>query len=118
MQQTLLVTVQGTRRKLDVELPGDVPVGELLPLLLQMCGMSRSDPDKWAVSLSGTGRLLQARRTLFENRIFDGAVLLLRRADVALSRGESPRREARQEIPASVVQSGSIKITWERHPLS
>lgn len=118
MQQTLLVTVQGTRRKLDVELPGDVPVGELLPLLLQMCGISRPDPGRWAVSLSGTGRVLHARRTLFENRVFDGEVLLLRRSDVALSRVEAPRQEERQEALAPGPRGESITITWERHPLS
>lgn len=116
MQQTLLVTVQGTRRKLDIELPGDVPVGELLPLLLQICGISRPDASKWAVSMSSTGRVLQAKRTLSESRVFDGEILLLRRADGAVRQGEALHRERRQQLPAT--QDGPIKITWERHPLS
>lgn len=118
MQQTLLVTVQGTRRKLDVELPGDVPVGELLPLLLQMCGISDADSGRWAVSISGTGRVLQAKRTLFGNRVCDGEILLLRRAEAAVNRAKAPRQERVQETFTPRPRGESITITWERPPLS
>jgi len=118
MQQTLLVTVQGTRRKLDVELPGDVPVGELLPLLLQMCGIAEADPGRWAVSVSGTGRVLQAKRTLFGNGVCNGEILLLRRAEVAMNRPEAPRQGRVQKTFTPRPHGESITITWERPSLS
>jgi hypothetical protein len=118
MQQTLLVTMQGARRKLDVELPGDVPVGELLPLLLQMCGIADADPGRWAVSVSGTGRVLQAKRTLFGNRVRDGEILLLRRAEPAMSHREASRHERAQEPLVPRPRGESITITWERPSLS
>jgi hypothetical protein len=117
MQQTLLVTVQGARRKRDVELPGDIPVGELLPLLLQMCGISETNPGRWAVSVFGTERVLQAKRTLFENRVRDGEILLVRRAEPAVSRREAPRQERVQETFAPRPRGESITITWEKPSL-
>ncbi len=38
MQNTLLDTIRGSQRSVDIALPGDARVGEILPLLHEMCG--------------------------------------------------------------------------------
>jgi hypothetical protein len=35
---TLLVTLRGPLKTIDLELPGDIAMGELIPLLLEICG--------------------------------------------------------------------------------
>ena len=109
MQQTLLLTLQGPRRKLDIELPGDVPVSDLLPLLQQICGDS-IDVSRWSVSRLMTGKSLKAANTLFENKVLDGEVLLLHKEGSPV--GSRPAK--RQDVPATYTQGGSITVTWEK----
>jgi hypothetical protein len=109
MQQTLLLTLQGPRRKLDLELPADVPVSDLLPLLQQVCGTS-ADSDRWALSRLASGRPLQATQTLLENKVLDGEVLVLHQENVPVE----PRPARRRAVPAVPSQGGSILITWEQ----
>jgi hypothetical protein len=120
MQKTLLVTVQGTQRELDIELPGDVLVSELLPLLLQMCGAPTSTRERstirWNISVSDTGKTLQARRTLLENNVLNGDLLLLQKAQPAAIASQPPEQEKRQDASASKRQSASIGVSWEKYP--
>ena len=122
MQKTLLVTVQGTQRKLDIELPGDVLVSELLPLLLQMCGAPTSTRERstirWNIHVSGTGKILQARRTLLENNVLDGDLLLLQKAQPTAIASQLPEQEKRQDASAPRRQSASIGVSWEKYPFA
>lgn len=82
---TLLVTVQfGTEssKTLDLELPGDVPVGELIPLLLEICGPQEyylKDVLLAPISLQveGMSAPLSPATTLIAADVRDGAVLVL-----------------------------------------
>ncbi|HEX4714772.1 MAG TPA: EsaB/YukD family protein [Ktedonobacteraceae bacterium] len=122
MQKTLLVTVQGTQRELDIELPGDVLVSELLPLLLQMCGAPTSTRERstirWNISISDTGKTLQARRTLLENNVLNGDLLLLQKAQSAAIGSQRPEQEKRQDANAPRRQSASIGVSWEKYPFA
>lgn len=110
MQQTLLLTLQGPQQRLDIELPGDVPVNDLLPLLQQVCDVAASD-DRWAISRLKTGRSLQAAQTLLENEVLDGEVLVLHKAGEPIE----PRPARRLAAPTKpTTQNGSIIITWEK----
>ena len=44
---TVLVTIRGPFRTVDMELPGDVLIGELVPILLEICGIAKNDPQAW-----------------------------------------------------------------------
>lgn len=109
MQQTLLLTFKGTKHTLDLEVPGDVAVSNLLPFLLRLCGDSE-DGGKWLVSRQTSGRPLQAANTLFENKVLDGEILLLHKEGTPVE----VLRPKRQAVPATYAQRGSIMVTWER----
>jgi len=120
MQRALLVTVQGPRRTVDVELPGDVLTGELFPLLLEMCGDPVMPPPPgervaafWSLTLAKTGKPLASVLTLFDNNILDGDVLLLHERSLL----PEPGAQGKQGIPGSILPSeytGGIGVTWEK----
>ncbi len=83
MQNTLLVTIQGSQRSVDVALPGDARVGELLRLLHEMCGSPGLGAEgAWKISacslyLPRLSRLLEDDRTFFEHGVRTGDVLAI-----------------------------------------
>lgn len=109
MQQVLLLTVQGPRRRLDLEVPADVPVSDLLPLFQQICGDSAGN-ERWSLSRLTSGRPLQAAQTLLENGVLDGEVLALHKEGVLIE----PRPVKRQAAPARASLDEAILITWEQ----
>jgi len=120
MQRTLLITVQGPWRTVDVELPGDALTGELLPLLLEMCSDPAVSPTNgereaasWSLSVARIGRPLAAAFTLFDNGLLDGDVLLLQERNLL----PVPVAQVRQRIPELIVPSertGGIGVIWEK----
>jgi len=86
---TLLVTVRGSFKTInlelpgiDLELPGDVPVGELLPLLLEICSSQEYDVTKVlqapiSLQVEGMRTPLSLEKTLIDADVCDGAVLVL-----------------------------------------
>ena len=79
---TLLVTVCGPLKTIDLELPGDVPAGELIPLLLEICGSQEYDVEKVlqapiSLQVEGMRTPLSLERTLIDADVCDGAVLVL-----------------------------------------
>jgi hypothetical protein len=120
MQRTLLITVQGRWRAVDVELPGDVLTGELLPLLLEMCSDPAVSPEhgkraaaSWSLSVAGTGKLLATAFTLFDNNILDGDILLLQERGLLPAPDTWVKRGIPESIPPSE-RTGGIGVTWER----
>jgi len=79
---TLLVTVRGPLKTRDLELPGDVSVRELIPLLLEICGPQEYDLKKVlqapiSLQVEGMRAPLSSERTLVDADVCDGAVLVL-----------------------------------------
>jgi uncharacterized ubiquitin-like protein YukD len=116
MQQTLLVTVQGTQRRLDVELPADVPVGELIPLLMEMCNQpmefgANQSRSPWTLYVTNLNQPLGATQTLAEGGVLDGDILLLQAPGTVI--GETREKGAPRPIAASP-QSGMIGVSWEK----
>jgi type VII secretion integral membrane protein EccD len=72
------VTVVADRRRVDVALPRTVPVGDLLPQLLALCGAESSgaEPARWTLTRVD-GRELAADRSLDDAEVLDGEVLAL-----------------------------------------
>lgn len=72
------VTVIGPRRRLDLAVPGSVPVAELLPELVRLGGGEPAeDLRRWSLTTLA-GAELPAGRSLDDCGVLDGAVLVLR----------------------------------------
>jgi hypothetical protein len=87
MHNTLLVTIRGSQRSVDVAMPGDARVGELLPLLREMCDIVGHDADgAWRASARRLhavrlGRPLKTELTFFEGDVRSGDVLTFQETD-------------------------------------
>ena len=115
---TILVTIRGSLKTLDLELPGDVSVGELIPLLLGMCGCQENDAEEFlqtvSLQVAGTCTLLSSDKTLLDAGVYDGAVLLLQTKPVPTPQVE--RLAPQQFVPKRVrpgVSTGGIGVTWK-----
>jgi len=118
---TILITVMGPGRAVDLELPGETPISELLPTLLEICGpqfLRASIPDAflwnvWGLRPAGSQQILQPERSLTQAGILDGALLELQDLE-ALRHAKPPSTFAPRNIQA---QPGSIGVTWGNGPL-
>lgn len=120
MQQTLLVTIQGPQRAVDVALPCDVPLYELLPFLLDISGTSQPSLvadllQTGAVSLfvERLKETLAPTFTLLESGTLDGDVLFLRVDTPQLSSTSTTAENIPETIEPSSL-TGGIGITWEK----
>ena len=105
---------------IDVELPGDVPVQELIPFLLETCGspenaMQQQSQTAASLQIADARMSLAPHLTLVDACVFDGAVLLLQinQPSPTLAQNLSPR----QFLPRSVkpgADTGGIGVTWDR----
>lgn len=115
---TILVTIRGSLKTIDLELPGNVSVGELMPLLLGMCGSQENDSQEFlqAVSLqvAGTHATLSPDKTLIDASVYDGTILMLQTKHAPSTLAERP---ASQQFAPRTVQpgtnTGGIGVTWK-----
>src|SRR5690242_14912924 len=118
---TLLITVRGPPKTVDLEVPGGVPIGELLPILREIW---ESVEDIKTVPLgnlpilqvAGTHAPLSTQQTLIDAGLFDGAMLLLQSNKSSASFSASVDTHLEQFRPRSIrptEESGGIGITWE-----
>ncbi len=113
--QTVLVTLNGPGSSIDLELPGDVPIRDLLAELTKLWEPPAEEPTEplhWMLSREGGG-VLDAARTLIECGVMDGAVLGLQDS-VSLAR---QREQAAQLAPGIIQpgpQTGGIGIRWNK----
>jgi hypothetical protein len=82
LASTLLVTLRGPLKTIDMELPGDIAIGELLPLLLEICGEEQNGPQALSqanarLQVAGTYTPLPLERTLIDAGVCNGTVLVL-----------------------------------------
>src|SRR5271165_1434587 len=81
---TVLVTVRGPDATIDLDIPGDIPVADLFPLLIEVSasrlgGYITGGPEQWGLGPIDSTPLLPTR-TLIDAGIVDGAVLLFQDA--------------------------------------
>ncbi|GAB3258550.1 type VII secretion integral membrane protein EccD [Alteromonas gracilis] len=131
------VHIVAPHTRLDVSLPADVPLADLLPMVLEMVG-ERSDDDEstyggWALSRVD-GQQLTPDRTLHQLDLLDGAVLrLFPRAgeverpyfdDVVDAVAETVRKEMftgdlRHQVSAGMITTGLLAtavLFWATEP--
>lgn len=128
--RTVLVTIDSPERSVDCEVPGDLPITDLIPLLVDVCGLeqtngaqdtlSSSAPTQvWGLGLPA-GRPFAALETVIACGVVDGMRLLLR--DQASWDSELPLMHAIPEHSPSVDISpsqatGGIGVRWNRDGL-
>lgn len=80
VKSAVLVSVQGPDRRVDLDLPADRTIAELVDELLKMLAAGRSaDHDAWALGTQG-GEPFAPTATLAEVGVYDGSVLELKPA--------------------------------------
>ena len=103
MAPTHLVTISAPQRRVDLVLPGGVPMRELVPDIVLACvDYNYRDPGaRWAITPMG-GQPLDPDTTLDQAGVLDGAVLYLR----DMARPVTP-----VQVPAP--KSGA-NVTWQQ----
>jgi hypothetical protein len=96
MHTTLLITISGTQRGIDLEAPGDITIGALLATLLELCEPqplphALNNVAAWGLGSIDNSQPLPATASLIGAGITDGAILLLQPMDYWVSRrGQMP----------------------------
>lgn len=106
------VTVVSPDRRMDVTLPGSVPIGELLPQLLQLCTdhADRTRAVAWTLRPVG-GNGLRWASTLESARVRDGAILELSPRSVPASSVVEDLRDAIEDAGAAAMRIWSRRDT-------
>jgi len=120
--RSVLVTLTTRHDTRDLEMPAEVAVRDLLPALLDLCGLPPSPQGQggadgasgavWTLGLEGIGPL-PAARSLLECEIVDGMRLLL--LDSHAWRALGPRAPAHSATPRA--GAGGIGVRWRRDGL-
>jgi WXG100 protein secretion system (Wss), protein YukD len=119
LASTLLITLHGPFQRLDLELPGDVAISELLPLLLEMSGSQRKDPQilrptNAHLYVAGMYTPLPLHETLIDAGVCSGTELELHTQEwhkTPLS-SVAPQQFGLRPVPSGI-DTGGIGITWE-----
>lgn len=122
MSEKLLVTIKSPQRTVDVQVPDDACIGDLLPFLVEVCGLSGqfhhlagAETAAWSLRASSAPVPFVATRTLSDYGVLDGDVLHLRESHL------QPALTSVVEVPASRFediapseQTGWIGVTWRK----
>ncbi len=119
--RTVLVTVDYLNESLDLGLPAEVPISEFLPILLEMCGLTRQEAaplsEQWELAYGSAA--LSITRSLQSYGVVDGMRLMLRRPaaqETAVSMPVPGRVQVLPYSPANA-QSEGPRVHWIREDL-
>ena len=119
--QTVLLTIVGPTRRVDLKLPAEISLEELLPKLLELCGPPHAPEQissQWRLVISTQHVALPLTRSLLACGIVDGAILLLQ--DYASFVAQAAQ-QAQTQAPALPFQpqvlppsanTGGIGVRW------
>src|SRR5258708_28208555 len=120
--QTLLVTIIGPRRTIDLEMPGEVPIKELLPIILTLCGPSgfsapQNNPSSWGLGVVDANIPLPASSSLSAEKIVNGNILQLQELSAwVFSRRAQKKPFMPRTIPPAPA-TGGIGVKWSKDGL-
>lgn len=118
--QTVLLTLLGPERRIDLKLPAEIPIADLLPKLLELCAPRAShalprDLSRWQMQDVTSGAILDMTQSLAELALADGAILSLRqgtRTGHGLSAQQSVSRPFRPRAIRPSSRTGGIGVRW------
>jgi hypothetical protein len=113
--QTVLLTLIGSRRQIDLQLPAEVPIDDLLPKLLELCGPPQAQIGytQWCLVTQDKGIILTPTHSLSEGGVVDGARLLLQEYTSVISQRQ--QAHALPFLPRALAPSagtGGIGVKW------
>ncbi len=113
--QTVLLTIIGSSRRIDLQLPAEVPVGELLLKLLELCEPRQAhyDLSRWRLVIQDRALALPPVRSLRDCGVVDGARLVLQEYGSFVSQQQQARAAAfnPRALPPSE-NTGGIGVRW------
>jgi hypothetical protein len=117
--QTLLVTVVVLEKSFDLQVPAEVPVGKLIPMLLEICDSKRSlvpqrSRAQWTLSIANSDIALPALASLLDAGVVDGTILLLQDSSSLgrLQQTPEPQQTFRPVDIQPGEQTGDIGVRW------
>lgn len=122
---TLLITITTFHGSIDVEVPGDTLIEDLLPKLVEICIPQSSRaaqlyPTRWHLRIQDALTPLKTNQTLLEAGITDGTIVQLQQTSIRTL----PQREREiyeeQFIPETILpskQTGGIGVRWQRQDI-
>jgi WXG100 protein secretion system (Wss), protein YukD len=120
--QTVLITLAGPVRRIDLKLPAEVAVGDLLPKLLELCGPQLAEPQaglsQWRLVLPSRGLTLPHNRSLRDCVVVDGTVLYLQDStSSAVQQPQTTTQTFRPKIIRPNASTGGIGVKWNIPPM-
>ncbi len=126
VMQTLLITLVGLQQRLDIQVPGEMALSDLLPSLLELCVPAVADFAK--ETQQGTWQLLHQQkplpleRSLIETDVVDGSLLILQNQEEQMTQPLEPIESAPPHFAPKTVTpghtSGGIGISWSSEGLA
>lgn len=115
--QTVFITLVGPVRRVDLKLPAELPIVELLPKVMELFGPRLVHPQamfsSWYLALPGNGGPLPSTRSLLDAGIVDGAVLFLQNGAVPAARQQQAAASAfRPQAIQPSANTGGIGVKW------
>ncbi|MGH2507384.1 MAG: EsaB/YukD family protein [Ktedonobacteraceae bacterium] len=114
--QTVLITLIGPMRRIDVQLPAEVATEEILPKIVELCGLpqlSQTERSEWRLVLPEKRVALPPTQSLLACGVVDGAILLLQdhMAFIAKQR-EAEASAFRPQALSPSAGTGGIGVKW------
>jgi uncharacterized ubiquitin-like protein YukD len=117
--QTLLVTIVGFDNSFDLQVPAEVPVGKLIPMLFKICDfkstlISQRGRAQWTLSVAHSNTTLPAIASLLDAGVVDGSMLLLQdmSSPVRLQQNPEPQNTFRPANIEPGEHTGDIGVRW------
>ncbi len=114
--QTVLLTLVGPTRRIDLKLPAEVPIGDLLPKMLELCGPPRVPPEvhaQWRLVFAAKNVALPLTHSLLACGIVDGMTLLLQGyASFAEQQRQAQNSAFRPQAIPPGTNTGGIGVKW------
>jgi hypothetical protein len=114
---SLLITITTTQRSTDLVVPAEIPIRDIVPALLDVCGSQplTAPPEKWHLQLADATMPLDGTHSLLEVGVTDGAILVLQ--DMTTVEPPLPQQQQKEEqfAPECISPSeetGGIGIYW------
>ena len=119
--QTVLLTIVGSTRRIDLKLPAEVSIGELLPKLLELCGPPHAPEhiaSQWRLVIPAQRVALPLTRSLLTCGIVDGAILLFQdyasfvAQTAQQAQAQAPALPFQPQVLPPSANTGGIGVRW------
>lgn len=124
--QMLLITLVGPQKRLDLQVPGEMLLSDLLPPLLELCvseGIPASRETQHTMwQLLHQQVPLSLDRSLIDAEVVDGALLMLQNQEEQMTQPLPPTKPTSQHFTSRAVtpgrSTGGIGVTWSSEGLA